>query len=84
MSQKLTLTIEGKTIESAKKYAQKRGVSLSALIEEYLKMMVRHEKKPDKPELSDKVKRLLGSVKLPKNFEYKTELKKSLSRKYKA
>ncbi|MEO6869719.1 MAG: DUF6364 family protein, partial [Ginsengibacter sp.] len=37
MTTKLTLTIEDKVISSAKKYAQKKGKSLSHLVENYLK-----------------------------------------------
>ena len=37
MTTKLTLTIEEKVISSAKKYAQKKGKSLSNLVENYLK-----------------------------------------------
>ena len=38
MITKLTLTIEDSVISSAKKYATKKGKSLSAIVENYLKL----------------------------------------------
>ena len=43
MTTKLTLTIEEKVISSAKKYAQKKGKSLSNLVENYLKSISSNE-----------------------------------------
>ena len=81
MTTKLTLTIEEKVIGSAKKYAEKKGKSLSHIVENYLKSVSANEN--DEKEFSPKVQKLIGSVKLPVNFNYKTELKKSISKKYK-
>ena len=43
MTTKLTLTMEDKVIDSAKKYAQKNGKSLSNLVENYLKSITTKE-----------------------------------------
>lgn len=80
MTTKLTLTVEKDIIDLAKAYAGKKGRSLSDIIENYLKVLVQKEGKKD--ELSPNVKRLLGSVKAPKNFDYKKELESTLNKKY--
>ena len=80
MTTKLTLTVEKDVIESAKVYAKQNGRSLSALIENYLKALIQKENPEE--ELSPKVKELMGSIKLPKGFDYKKELTEALSKKY--
>ena len=81
MTTKLTLTIEDKVIDSAKKYAQKKGKSLSHIVENYLKSITIKENNPQ--EISPKVLKLMGIIKLPKDFDYKAELSKAVSKKYK-
>lgn len=80
MTTKLTLTIEQDVIKTAKSYAQNKGRSLSELIENYLKTLVSKEKNKD--ELSPRVKRLVGAVKLPKDFDYKKELENAIAKKH--
>ncbi len=80
MTTKLTLTVEKEVIDLAKAYASKKGRSLSDLIENYLKTLV--QKENDKMDFSADIKRLLGSVKAPKDFDYKKELGNALSKKY--
>ncbi len=80
MTTKLTLTVEKDIIELAKAYANKKGRSLSDLIENYLKSLV--QKDTTQNTLSPNVKKLLGSVKAPKGFDYKKELGIALSKKY--
>ncbi|MBK7128752.1 MAG: hypothetical protein IPM74_02070 [Crocinitomicaceae bacterium] len=80
MTTKLTLTIEQDVIKTAKTYAHMKGRSLSELIENYLKTLV--NKQQDSEELSPKVKRLVGSVKLPKNFDYKNTLAEEIIKKH--
>lgn len=82
MNTKLTLTIERAIIEDAKKYARKRGRSLSDLVEHYLKTLT--DRSPQDPEeLSPVIKSLKGSFKMPKDFDYKKELTNRLSAKHK-
>jgi hypothetical protein len=81
MTTKLTLTIEEKVVSSAKKYARKRGKSLSGLVENYLKSVSRKEQ--DQATLSPKVSRLKGVIKLPENYNYKKEIGNELAKKYK-
>ncbi|HMO60938.1 MAG TPA: DUF6364 family protein [Ferruginibacter sp.] len=81
MTTKLTLTIEDKVIISAKKYAQKKGKSLSHLVENYLKSI--SEKDTNTLPVSPKVLKLKGIIKLPDDFDYKNEMTNALSKKYK-
>ena len=81
MTTKLTLTIEDKVISSAKKYAQKKGKSLSHLVENYLKSVSTRDISAFP--ISPKVSKLMGIIKLPKDFDYKTELTNALAKKYK-
>lgn len=80
MTTKLTLTIDDKIISSAKKYAQKKGKSLSHLVENYLKSI--SVKELNNTGMSPKVSKLMGIIKLPDDFDYKSELTNALSKKY--
>lgn len=80
MTTKLTLTVEKEIIELAKAYASKRGRSLSEIVEGYLKTLV--NKEPGKDNLSPNVRKLLGAVKAPKDFDYKKELSNALTKKH--
>ena len=79
MGKKLTLNIEEKVIEEAKKYASKKRKSLSRVIQDYLRYVVEMENEDEEIELSPTVRQLLGSVKMkekePKDarFEYLKE-----------
>lgn len=80
MTTKLTLTIEDSVIHSAKKYAREKGKSLSDIVENYLKSITTQESTNE--HFSPKVTELMGSVKLPKDFDYKKELGSILNHKY--
>lgn len=81
MNTKLTLTIEQELIQKAKDYAKQKNRSLSDIIENYLKILTKEEKK-ESSELSPIVKSLKGSFKMPADFDYKEELKNRLEQKY--
>lgn len=81
MNTKLTLTIEQTIIEKAKKYAKGEGRSLSDIIENYLKAVIKDDN-IESIDLTPIVKSLKGSFKAPKNFDYKNELSKRLTEKY--
>ncbi len=81
MNTKLTLTIEQSLIDKAKKYAKSKGRSLSDIVENYLKVII----KEDNSKIIDSspiASSLRGAFKAPKDFDYKTELTKGLSKKY--
>ena len=80
MITKLTLTMEDQVIDSAKKYARQKGKSLSAIVENYLKSITTHEESA--AVLSPKVAKMMGVIKLPKEYDYKKELGKALAKKY--
>ncbi len=80
MVTKLTITLEKDIMELATLYASKNGRNLSNLVENYLKTLVQKENIEN--EFSPTIKRLLGSVKAPKDFDYKKELTGELNEKY--
>ncbi len=81
MNTKLTLTIEQALIEKAKEYAKAKGRSLSDIVENYFKAIVR-EGDVVKSESTPIADSLRGSFKAPKDFDYKKELTKALTEKY--
>jgi hypothetical protein len=72
MTTKLTLTVETEVIKKAKSYARQTGRSLSELIEKYLENLT--EEQPDMLNISPKLRKLVGAVKLPTDFDEKKEL----------
>ena len=79
MTTKLTLTVEKSVIEKAKKYAKGTQRSLSEMVQKYLESLVEES---DKSELSLKIKKLAGSLKLPENFDYDKALDDYYKEKY--
>lgn len=79
MTTKLTLTVEKSVIERAKSYAKQTGRSLSELIENYLETLTQEG---GNEKISPKLKKLVGAVKLPKNFDDKKELRSYLEKKH--
>jgi hypothetical protein len=80
MTTKLTLSIDSKIIDYAKRYSKRKGVSVSKLVEKYLKEISKNEKEKKKGSAADELVGLIG--KAPKDFDYKTELMKILEEKY--
>lgn len=79
MTSKLTLTVEKSIIERAKVYAKNTGRSLSEIIENYLETITQ-DNGTDK--ISPKLKKIVGSVKLPKNFDEEKELRSYFENKH--
>lgn len=79
MNTKLTLTVDKSVIMRAKKYAAETGRSLSEIIENYLNGLTQEE---SKQKISPKLKRLVGAIKLPENFDEKKELRNYLEQKH--
>ncbi|CAN5166120.1 DUF6364 family protein [soil metagenome] len=82
MNTKLTLTIEKEIIKRAKDYAKEKNRSLSDIIENYLKVLTKEEQKLKDKKLNPIVNSLKGSFNMPKNMDYKKELKTRLEEKY--
>jgi len=72
MAAKLMLSIEENVIKRAKAYAKNSGRSLSELIENYLQALTAEPS--DSKQLSPKLKKLVGVVKLPSDFDEKQAL----------
>lgn len=81
MDAKLTLNIDKDVAHRAKVYAKKEGRSVSDLVENYLKLLTKNSEIEDS-EYSPRVKALLGSVSLPRDFDYKRELADALVKKH--
>lgn len=79
MTTKLTLTVEKAVIDRAKSYAKQTGRSLSELIERYLDTITQQQ---DSPELSPRLKSLVGAVKLDENFDEGDALREAMERKH--
>jgi macrodomain Ter protein organizer (MatP/YcbG family) len=79
MTTKLTLTVEKSVIERAKSYAKNTGRSLSELIENYLENITSENKVEN---MSPKLKKIVGSVKLPSDFNEKEELRSYFESKH--
>jgi hypothetical protein len=82
MTTKLTLTIDDAVILIAKKYAKQQGKSLSYIVENYLMSLTSNENTEEI--ISPRILKLMGSIELPNNFDYKKELTKGLAKKYKS
>lgn len=82
MNIKLTLTIDKKVIERAKLYAKEKKLSLSDIIENYLKILTVEKGKRNEKPLSPIVKSLKGSFQTFTRIDYKKELKERLVIKY--
>lgn len=80
MSTKLTLTIDKSIIERAKFYAKQTGRSLSELIENYLADIT---KESNQTAISPKLEKIVGSVKLPDDFNEQEELQSYFEKKHK-
>ena len=62
---------------------KERNLSLSDIIENYLKMLTIEESKEESKEFNPIVKSLRGSFKMPKeNMDYKKELRDRLEKKH--
>lgn len=80
MITKLTLTIDKKIIDAAKKHAKANGKSLSALVENYLKTMTTKERSSE--HLSPKIESLMGIAKVGPDFNEKEEMRSMLTQKH--
>ena len=81
MNTKLTLKLNKRVIERAKKYAQKNNKSLSVMVENYFKTISDKESKND-IEISPNVLELSGIIKIPENLNMKDIYGKHLEEKY--
>ncbi|MBL0117888.1 MAG: hypothetical protein IPP89_02635 [Saprospiraceae bacterium] len=84
MDAKLTLKLDQEIIKKAKKYASRRKLSLSRLIENYLGSLTSDQKNDDDEiEISPFIKSLQTGVNITADLDYKKEYRKYLTEKYK-
>lgn len=81
MAKKLTLSLDGTIIESAKAYAKSNNISLSKLIESYL--MTLTKRKSNNTEITPLVESLSGVISLDEDFDVKDAYADYLIEKYK-
>lgn len=81
MNKKLTLSLDDAIIERAKKYASDKRESLSEMVENYFRLVTSNYKKEEK-KLSPIVQELLGSIKVPNDFDYENAKYDYLKEKY--
>jgi hypothetical protein len=78
---KLTLSLDEKVIEQAKRYAKERQVSLSFLVENYLLKLVSGYA-PSSENQNSIVEELAGIVYLKPDYDYKEDFSEYLSKKH--
>ena len=81
MDKKLTLSLNKSTIESAKNYAKSNNISLSKLIESYLKTLTKRKK--NQADITPLVESLSGVISLDEDFNAKDAYTAYLIEKYK-
>jgi len=82
-SAKLTLSLDKKTIESAKKYAQKRGKSISKIVQDYLSSISRNDSTATLNSLGPITQELHGVLKGKVSLDYKLDIADFIEKKYK-
>ena len=80
MTTKLTLSIDEDIIKEAKRYAQKSGRSLSDIVENHFQLLCEGHQEPSNVSL--KLKKIVGLIKLPADFDEKKELATYYEKKY--
>lgn len=83
MDTKLTLKLNQKVIENAKKYAADQKLSLSRLIESYLQSLTLTSVNNDAFEISPFVKSIATGKSLPNNIDHKKTYSNYLIEKHK-
>ena len=71
MDKKLTLSLNQKIIEQAKKYAKRNGTRLSKMIESYFQSITNNQQDENDIKITPLVESLCGVGKLPDGFDYK-------------
>jgi hypothetical protein len=80
MLSEITIVINKSVLDKAKIYAKNNGKCLSELIEKYLIIITSEEKRDN--ELSPKMKKIVGAVILPNDFDEEKELRSYLKNKH--
>ncbi|MHB8339497.1 MAG: DUF6364 family protein [Ignavibacteriaceae bacterium] len=81
MNTKLTLKLNKRAIERAKKYAHKNKQSLSIMVEKYFNL-ISDKESISEIEISPNVRELSGIIKLPENINLKEVYRNHIEAKY--
>ncbi|MCK5251025.1 MAG: hypothetical protein KAJ98_13730 [Spirochaetaceae bacterium] len=81
MNKKLTLSVDDTVILRAKRYAREHKESLSEIVENYFRI-VTSDYKVENDEMAPLINELLGSVRVPDDFNFKKEKLEYLENKY--
>ena len=81
MNTKLTLKLNTRSIDRAKRYARRNKKSLSAIVENYFNLIAEKENM-DEMEISPNVLELSGIIKLDKDLDLSEVYGKHLEEKY--
>ncbi|MFP4097116.1 MAG: DUF6364 family protein [Cyclobacteriaceae bacterium] len=84
MDAKVTLKLDKKIVEEAKKYASSKNRSLSAIVEAYLIDLIAQQEadKFEEVEISPFVKSMSSGKSLPADLDYKAEYGQHLKEKH--
>jgi hypothetical protein len=80
MNTKLTLSLEKSVIEKAKLYAKETGRSLSDIVEKYFENLTKAS--DNNEDIHPKVKKLIGRIKLPDDFDIEKAKEEYFKEKY--
>ena len=82
MNTKIDINIKELELQLIKKYAEEGGQSLSELVENYFKFIIVNRKKMKPEELTPRIQRLRGIMKVGEDFNHKKILTEELEKKY--
>lgn len=82
MKKKLTLTIEKEVTERAKVVARREGTSISQWVEDLLREKTARATDEWSPKPGSWTEKMLGSVSLPEDTDYKALKEKEILKKY--
>ncbi|MBN8219605.1 MAG: antitoxin [Spirochaetes bacterium] len=75
--------MDKKTIENAKRYAQKRGKSISRIVQDYLSSISKNDSQVSSQTLGPVTQELHGVLKGKISLDYKLEIADYIEKKYK-
>ncbi|MEC5165119.1 hypothetical protein RCH18_000844 [Flavobacterium sp. PL11] len=81
MNTKLTLSLEKEVIEQAKIYAKETGRSLSEMVESYFRNLT-SKRDLDYKDIDPKIRKLIGRITLPADFDIKKAKEEYYKEKY--
>lgn len=83
MNTKLTLSLNSEIIEKAKIFAKKEHLSLSKIVENYFKSLIKKEKETESIIVTDEdILKISGGIKLDESINTKDLLTDKLIKKY--